>query len=58
MFYLDFVSRAECGAEEVAPVSSYVDQTAQQPPCYLEDEEEEIFLSEPMQEITDGILVS
>ncbi|XP_026201005.1 obscurin isoform X2 [Anabas testudineus] len=46
--------QAECGAEEVAPVSSYVDQTAQQPPCYLEDEEEEIFLSEPMQEITDA----
>lgn len=35
-----------------------MDQVAQQPVCYLEDEEEEIYISESMQEITDGILVS
>lgn len=57
-FNLNFVSRAECGAEEAAPVSSSMDQTVKQPPCYIEEEEEEIFISEPMQDITDGILVS
>ena len=34
-----------------------MDQAIQQPVCYLE-EEEEIYISEQMQEITDGIIVS
>lgn len=33
-------------------------EVLQQPLCYLEDEEEEIYISESMQEITDGILLS
>ncbi|XP_026160421.1 obscurin isoform X2 [Mastacembelus armatus] len=45
--------QAECGAEEAVPASSSVEQRAQQPLCYLE-EEEEIYISEPMQEITDA----
>lgn len=53
-FHLIFVSRAECGTEEAVPASTSISQT----PCYLEDEEEEIYISESLQEITDGILVS
>lgn len=33
------------------------DQTAKQPSCYIEEEEEEFFIPEPMEEITDGILL-
>jgi len=36
--------------------TSVSDPALQQPPCYQE-EEEEIYISEPMQEITDGTLV-
>ncbi|XP_077440643.1 obscurin [Vanacampus margaritifer] len=45
--------QAECSIAEVPqPVS--VDQPAQQQPtCYLEEEEEEIYISDQMQEITD-----
>lgn len=57
-FYLIFVSRAECITEEVVPASTSMSQAVQQPLCYLEDEEEEIYISESMQEITDGIPVS
>ncbi|XP_070765008.1 obscurin [Enoplosus armatus] len=39
-------------AEEAVPAS--MDQVVQQPVCYLEDEEEEIYISESMQEITDA----
>ncbi|XP_045905964.1 obscurin [Micropterus dolomieu] len=43
--------QAECSTEKADPA---VDQVAQQPVCYLEDEEEEIYISESMQEITDA----
>lgn len=49
MFY---ISRTRCGADSAAPASAA--QLPQQPPCFLEDEEEEIYISESMQEITDG----
>ncbi|KAK9519341.1 hypothetical protein VZT92_022077 [Zoarces viviparus] len=45
--------QAECSAEEAVPASTSMDQVVQQPLCYLE-EEEEIFISEQMQEITDA----
>ncbi|XP_059196374.1 obscurin [Centropristis striata] len=45
--------QAECSTEETAPASTSMDQVVQQPPCYLE-EEEEIYISEQMQEITDA----
>ncbi|KAL7396811.1 hypothetical protein ABVT39_012149 [Epinephelus coioides] len=41
------------GTEEAVPVSTSMEQVAQQPPCYPE-EEEEIYISEQMQEITDA----
>ncbi|XP_077390337.1 obscurin [Festucalex cinctus] len=45
--------QAECSIAEVPQLAS-VDQPAQQqPPCYLEEEEEEIYISDQMQEITD-----
>ncbi|KAM3620450.1 uncharacterized protein V6R79_023680 [Siganus canaliculatus] len=46
--------QAQCGIEEAVPRSGSMDQALQQPPCYLEDEEEEIYISESMQEITDA----
>lgn len=49
---LFYISRTTCGADQAAPASAA--QLPQQPPCFLEDEEEEIYLSESMQEITDG----
>lgn len=54
-----FVSRAEKGTEETvpAPAATSKDPMVQQPVYYLEEEEEEIYIAEPMQEITDGILV-
>lgn len=57
-FYLIFVSRTECSAEETVPASTSMDQVVQQPLCYIQEEEEEIYIAEPMQEITDGILFS
>ena len=54
--YLIFAPRAEC-TEEAVPAPTSMDQMVQQPPCYLE-EEEEIYISEQMQEITDGIIAS
>lgn len=54
---LTFVSRAECSHDEAVSASTSVDHVVQQPMCYLE-EEEEIYISEQMQEIADGIVVS
>ncbi|XP_031719721.1 obscurin [Anarrhichthys ocellatus] len=45
--------QAECSTEEAVPASTSMDQVVQQPLCYLE-EEEELFISEQMQEITDA----
>lgn len=39
------------GRGATAPAAA---QAPEQPPCFLEDEEEEIYISESMQEITDG----
>ncbi|XP_067369922.1 obscurin [Channa argus] len=44
---------SEC-ANYVVPASSSTDHTVQRPLYYLEEEEEEIYISEPMQEITDA----
>lgn len=55
--YLAFVSRTVCDAEQAVLASTCMAQVQQQPLCYPEDEEEEIYISESMQEITDGILV-
>ncbi|XP_022616679.1 obscurin-like [Seriola dumerili] len=46
--------QAECSTEETAPAATSMDQVVQQPLYYLEEEEEEIYISEPMQEITDA----
>ncbi|XP_054458971.1 obscurin [Anoplopoma fimbria] len=45
--------QAECSTGDAVPASTSMDQVAQQPLCYLE-EEEEIYISEQMQEITDA----
>lgn len=37
---------------------STLDQGGQQPSCYLEEEEEEIYISEALNEITDGSSLS
>ncbi|CAG08043.1 unnamed protein product, partial [Tetraodon nigroviridis] len=42
----------QSSADQAVPAST--GQVLQQPPCFLEDEEEEIYISESMQEITDG----
>lgn len=52
-----FVSSAEGGAEVSLYAPTSADPAAQQPMCYLE-EEEEIYISEQIQEIADGILAS
>ncbi|KAM8745978.1 obscurin isoform 6-T7 [Acanthopagrus schlegelii] len=44
----------ECATEQAVPASTSMDQMLQQPVCYPEDEEEEIYISESMQEITDA----
>ncbi|KAM9358122.1 obscurin isoform 2-T2 [Symphorus nematophorus] len=44
----------ERGTEEALPASTSMGQVPQQPVCYLEDEEEEIYISESMREITDA----
>lgn len=44
----------ECSADRAVPASTAAGQVLQQPPCFLEDEEEEIYISESLQEITDG----
>lgn len=49
-----YVPRPECGADQAVPASTTGGQVLQQPPCFLEDEEEELYISESMQEITDG----
>ncbi|XP_056234585.1 obscurin [Seriola aureovittata] len=46
--------QAECSTEETAPAATSMDHVVQQPLYYLEEEEEEIYISEPMQEITDA----
>ncbi|XP_032381171.1 obscurin [Etheostoma spectabile] len=43
----------ECSTEGAVPASTSMDQAIQQPVCYLE-EEEEIYISEQMQEIADA----
>ncbi|XP_068175389.1 obscurin [Antennarius striatus] len=43
--------QAECGTEEAIPSSPSMAQLQQEPPCYLEDEEEELYMTESMQEI-------
>lgn len=53
-FFLFYVFRTECGADQAVPASTTEGQVLQQPLCFLEDEEEEIYISESMQEITDG----
>ncbi|XP_039666653.1 obscurin isoform X7 [Perca fluviatilis] len=45
--------QTEYSTEEAVPASTSMDQAIQQPVCYLE-EEEEIYISEQMQEITDA----
>ncbi|XP_034386307.1 LOW QUALITY PROTEIN: obscurin [Cyclopterus lumpus] len=45
--------QAECSAEGAVPALTSMDQVVQQPLCYPE-EEEEIYISEQMQEITDA----
>lgn len=59
LVYPLFVSRVEHGTEETVPTpaATSMDPVVQQPLYYLEEEEEEIYISEPMQEIADGILV-
>ncbi|KAF3834765.1 hypothetical protein F7725_027323 [Dissostichus mawsoni] len=52
LFPTEHPEQAEC-SEEAAPPSASVGQVVQQPPLYLE-EEEEIFISEQMQEMTDA----
>lgn len=54
LFSPEHPEQAECGAEEDVPASTPIGPVLQQPPCYLEDEEEEIYISESMQEITDA----
>ncbi|KAE8294142.1 Obscurin [Larimichthys crocea] len=49
LFSSEHSEQAECGTEAV-PASTSIGQT----PCYLEDEEEEIYISESLQEITDA----
>eukprot|EP00066_Takifugu_rubripes_P023926 XP_011613192.1 PREDICTED: LOW QUALITY PROTEIN: obscurin-like [Takifugu rubripes] len=44
----------ECSADQALPASTTEGQVLQQPPCFLEDEEEELYISESMQEITDA----
>lgn len=46
------------GFKQSVPAPTSADQPLQEPPCYLEEEEEEIYISEAMQEITDGNFVS
>ncbi|TDH08594.1 hypothetical protein EPR50_G00099190 [Perca flavescens] len=45
--------QTECSTEEAVPASTSMDQAIQQPVRYLE-EEEEIYISEQMQDITDA----
>lgn len=45
------------GAEQAVPESTAADQVSQEPPHYQE-EEEESYISEAMQEITDGTFLS
>lgn len=49
---LFYIFRTKCSADQAVPAST--GQVFQQPPCFLEDEEEELYISESMQEITDG----
>ena len=42
---------------EPVPTSTSIDQRPEQPQYYLEEIEEEIYVSETMQEITDGKVV-
>lgn len=53
-FFLFYVFRTECSVDQAVPASTAEGQVLQQPPCFLEDEEEELYISESMQEITDG----
>ncbi|XP_008290272.1 obscurin [Stegastes partitus] len=53
LFPPGYPEHAESSAEADVPASTPTEQPVQQPPCYLE-EEEEIYISEPMQEITDA----
>ncbi|KAI3368742.1 hypothetical protein L3Q82_025731 [Scortum barcoo] len=46
--------QAECSAEATVSAPTSMDQVLPQPVCYLEEEEEEIYISESMQEITDA----
>ncbi|XP_051233530.1 obscurin isoform X12 [Dicentrarchus labrax] len=46
--------QAECSTEEAVTASTSMGHPEQQPLRYLEDEEEEIYISESMQEITDA----
>ncbi|XP_029355302.1 obscurin isoform X2 [Echeneis naucrates] len=48
-----YPEQAESGTEETVPAAPSTDQAVQQPLYYLE-EEEEIYISEPMQEIADA----
>ncbi|KAK2835495.1 hypothetical protein Q5P01_015979 [Channa striata] len=55
LFSPEQTEQAECAnKEDVVPASPSMDPTVQQPLCYLEEEEEEIYISEVMQEITDA----
>uniref|UniRef100_UPI0009B37A6A obscurin n=1 Tax=Monopterus albus TaxID=43700 RepID=UPI0009B37A6A len=54
LFPPEHPEQAECSAEEAVPASTFMDLTVQQPRLYAEEEEEELYISEPMQEITDA----
>ncbi|XP_069378095.1 obscurin isoform X3 [Paralichthys olivaceus] len=54
LFTPGYPEQAECSTEETVPVTTPMDESVQQPLCYLEEVEEEIYISEPMQEITDA----
>ncbi|XP_071342807.1 obscurin [Trachinotus anak] len=53
LFPPGYSEQAECSTEETVPAATSMDRV-QQPLYYLEEEEEEIYISEPMQEITDA----
>ncbi|XP_044217711.1 obscurin [Thunnus albacares] len=49
-----YSEQTECSTEETVPASTSMDRAVQQPLYYLEEEEEEIYIAEPMQDITDA----
>ncbi|XP_050933200.1 LOW QUALITY PROTEIN: obscurin [Lates calcarifer] len=54
LFPPGYPEQAQCNTEETVLAATSMDNVAQQPLRYLEEEEEEIYTSEAMQEITDA----